>query len=98
MEGMTLELHECLTSLEVIRHVGISAFGFFDIAATVRHLSGQDAPQETHKVRKLKRLSDEVLDSQPREVGVDSLLAIGTGKNHFQAGSQALRLFENLPA
>src|SRR5579864_6590787 len=33
-EGMTLELHECLTSLEVIRHVGISAFGFFDIAAT----------------------------------------------------------------
>ena len=55
-------------------------------------------PKQPHKVTELERLSDEVFDSQPGEGGIDSLLAIGTGENHFQVGPQALGLFENLPA
>jgi hypothetical protein len=61
-------------------------------------LRGQGAQKAAHKIPKLKWLSDEVVDSQPGEGGSDSFLAIGTGENHFQAGSQALGLFENLPA
>jgi hypothetical protein len=38
------------------------------------------------------------MDSQPSEVGIDRFLAIGTGENYFQVGSQSLGLFDHFPA
>jgi hypothetical protein len=70
----------------------------FSVISLLIALSGQGVMNQARKVTKLKRFSDEVLDLQADERGIDSFLAIGAGENDFQVRSNALGLFKNLAA
>ena len=57
----------------------------------------QSVPKYALKLTELKRLPDEVRDSQPCEGGINSLLALGACEDDFQVRLNAQGLFKNLP-
>jgi hypothetical protein len=45
----------------------------------------------------LKRLPYEGLDFQPSKEGIDSVFAVGAGKDYFEIGAPVLGFFEDFP-